>query len=80
MHKFNYTTESAKSTVRAVTARALAQALICGIAQAEAEGRPLTQVQCIDLATLSVMAYDEAIDACHGIDLEAKLLDVAWNS
>jgi len=76
--KFNYNTTSAQSTVRTVTARALAKALICGINLAEAEDRPLTEVQCIDLTVMHIMAYDDAIEACHGIDLEATLLEVAW--
>ena len=78
MKGFNYNTTSAQSAVRASTARALAKALICGIDLAEAEGRPLTQVQCIDLTIMNIMAYDEAIETCRGIEVEAKLLGVAW--
>jgi hypothetical protein len=52
---------SASSTLRAVMARALAQALVTGIYNAEQEGHPLTQLQQIDLATMTVMAYGETL-------------------
>ncbi len=63
--------ESAKSNVRVAVARALATALITGIDNAAEEGRPLTQLQQTDLATMSVMAYQEALDSCGLLDFEA---------
>lgn len=51
------------SVLRATTARALAKALITGIDQAEQEGNPLTQNQMVDMATMAIMSYDEAIEA-----------------
>jgi len=62
----------AASTMRAVSARALASALVLGIDQCAAEGRPLTQVQQIHLATMSVMAYEEILDGCLTLDLDIE--------
>ena len=66
--------ESAKSHLRAVVARALATALITGIDNASEEGHALTQLQQIDLATMHIMAYSEALDGCKVIDFEAEHL------
>lgn len=68
------TVDSAQSAVRAAVARALAAALVTGFDNAEDEGHPLTQLQKIDMATMSVHAYDQAIEACEGLEVEAKLL------
>jgi len=60
----------AASTMRAVSARALASALVLGIDQCAEEGRPLTQVQQVHLATMSVMAYEDILDGCSTLDLD----------
>lgn len=66
--------EGAKSTLRAVLARALAEALIGGIDQAEAEGRPLNQLQRIHLATMAIMAYEEGRrDGEAALEVDARL-------
>lgn len=70
--------EGAKSHLRATLARALAEALVCGIDNAAAEGRPLTQLQQIDVATMAVMAYHEAIRIGERtIDVDAELTALA---
>ena len=66
-------TESAKSTVRVAVSKALASALIGGFDEAAEEGRPLTQLQRIDVATMHIMAYSEAIEACNLLEFEATL-------
>jgi hypothetical protein len=55
--------EGAKSTLRANMARGVAATLISGINHAEAEGHPLSELQQIDLATIAVMSYYDAIVA-----------------
>ena len=70
--------EGALSTFRAVVSRALAEALITGIDNAEAEGRPLLQVQQTHLATMTVMAYGDAIEAAdRALSFEATLVEIA---
>lgn len=66
--------DSAQSTIRAAVAKALGAALITGIDNAKDEGHPLTQLQKIDLAVMHVHAYDHAIEACEGLEVEAKLM------
>lgn len=65
--------DSAQSALRATTARALAEALICGIDLCAEEGTPLSQNQQIRLAVMSHMAYDQALESCAGLTLEATL-------
>jgi len=62
-----------QSTIRATVSRALAEALICGIDECDEEKCELTQVQKINLATMSIMSYDKAIEACELIAFEAEL-------
>lgn len=49
-------------------------ALVTGIDNAEQEGHPLTQVQQVDLATMTIMAYEEAVHACAGLAFEEEHL------
>jgi len=56
--------DSAQSSIRVAVSHALAEALILGIDNCEQEGRRLSQVQQIHLATMSIMAYDNALEAC----------------
>lgn len=65
--------ESAKSQLRATVSKALAEGLICGIDETAENGRPLTQLQQVDLATMSIMAYSQAIEACELIDVEEQI-------
>jgi len=65
--------DSAQSAVRATVARALAEALILGIDNAEVEGHSLTQLQQVDLATMHVMAYVNALDTCATLQFEARI-------
>lgn len=67
------TVASAQSFLRAAGARALASALVTGIDHAEQEDHPLTQEQQIDLATMTVMAYDEILKGADLILIEARL-------
>ena len=48
--------------------------LITGIDNASEEGHPLSQVQQIHVATMTIMAYSEALDACRNMDFEADVL------
>lgn len=67
---------SAQSTLRTAVARALATALVTGIDNCAEEDRPLTQLQEIDLATMHVMAYQEALDACGTVQVESMLSEL----
>lgn len=69
--------ESAASLMRAVASRALAQALVDGIDNAKEEGRPLTQLQQIDLATMTVMAYGSILDAAEAVEASAMIDEAA---
>lgn len=53
--------DDAKSTARALLARTLASALITGIDQAAQEHHELTQLQQIDMATMTIMAYRDGM-------------------
>jgi len=77
MYTPDYSVSAAQSTVRATVSRALAKALITGIHNAEQEEHSLTELQQIDLATMHIMAYDEAIEACEVIAVEAEVLERA---
>jgi hypothetical protein len=67
-------TEAAASMLRASASRALARAVVCGIDEAAQEGRPLTQLQQIDLLTMAVMAYhDELVQVLAGLSVEALI-------
>jgi hypothetical protein len=66
-----------KSTFRATMSRAIAASVVDGIDQAASEGRPLTQLQQIDLVTMAVMAYHDAVvDAEQQIDTEVSLFEM----
>jgi hypothetical protein len=65
--------DSAKSQIRASISRALATALVNGIGNCSEENRPLSELQMIDLATMVIMAYDQAIQGCENIDLDERL-------
>lgn len=64
------TGDSAKSVIRATVSLALGEALITGIDECASCDRPLTQLQRINLATMSIMAYDKALLACDSVDVE----------
>ena len=66
--------DGAESAIRASVGKALASALITGIDNCADEGRPLDQLQTIHLATMCVMAYDEALRACELLRFEAETL------
>lgn len=66
--------ESMQSMVRAIGSKALAEALVTGIDQCEQEGRPLSQLQQVNLATMTIMAYGDLLDDMNvGIITEAVL-------
>jgi hypothetical protein len=66
--------DGAKATFRATMSRALAAGVVTGIDQADQEGRPLSQVQQIDLVTMACMAYHDAVvDAEDLLDGEAAI-------
>lgn len=65
---------SAQSAVRASVARALAEALICGFDNAAEEGHTLNQLQSIDIATMHIMAYDNAIKTCEVLETEVEVM------
>lgn len=67
--------EGAKSTLRAVVANALAEALINGCNNCYEEGHPLSLLQQQEMAAMHIMAYDNAIEGCEAIDLEARILN-----
>lgn len=74
MSEATITLEMAASTLRAHLARALAEALITGIDHAQAEGHELTQLQQIDLATMSHMAYGaHVVEGQKGLGMWARL-------
>lgn len=65
--------ESAESALRVAVANGLAEGLILGIDNCEQEGRPLSQLQQVYLARMVIMAYDNAIEACDTLKVEAEL-------
>ena len=65
--------ETAKSEIRATVSLALATALVTGFDEASEDGHPLTEVQKISVAKMSVMAYSHALEGCENIDLSVKL-------
>lgn len=65
--------ETTKSIIRATVSRALAKALVTGIDNAAEEGHALTQLQQCDLATMAIMAYEEALEACDALKVEIVL-------
>lgn len=65
--------DSAQSEVRVAVSRALANALILGIDNCCEEGRPLKQVQQIDLAIMSIMAYDQALQSVENLRLTEEM-------
>lgn len=65
--------ESAQSEIRATVSRALATALIDGIDECKEEGRPLTAMQQIHLATMVVMSYEIAVDAVANLEVGEAL-------
>jgi hypothetical protein len=70
--------EWAQSNLRVTVARALAAALITGIDNAASEGRPLTQVQQIDVATMHLMAYAAGVEEGERtLEVEADLSRVS---
>lgn len=54
--------ESAKSALRVAVAHALATAAATGFDNAQEEGRPLTQLQQIDVLEMHMHAYHEAVE------------------
>ena len=67
--------DSVKSTARATISRALAAALITGFEEAAEEGRPLSDLQKMDMATLSIMEYHDAIlffDSSIEVEVELR--------
>lgn len=65
--------DGAQSTVRATVARALAEAAVSGVDNARQEGHPLTLLQQIDVTTMHIMAYDNALNACEGLEVMSML-------
>lgn len=61
---------SAHAQLRQSVARALAEALINGFSVARDEGRPLTDLQQIDVTTSAVMAFDHATEGCDNLVAE----------
>lgn len=60
--------EDAQSTIRATVANALAEALILGIDEVAQRGEPaLTQRQQVALAAMTVMSYDNALEAVEDL-------------
>jgi hypothetical protein len=68
------TVDDAQSTLKAAVSRALASALILGIDHAEEEGTPLTQLQQVHMATMSIMSYDAAIEGCELLTVQLPAL------
>lgn len=67
--------ESAKSSFRAALSRALAQALVDGIDEAREEGRPLSNLQQTDLATMAIMTYEDVLSKAYGALEGAAAID-----
>lgn len=67
MARKTVTLSSAQSMIRSTVARALAKSLVLGFNQADEEGCPLTQAQQVHMATMSVMAYDLAVEAAEAL-------------
>lgn len=66
--------DAAKSTARATISRALASALITGFEEAAEEGRSLSDLQKMDMATLAIMEYHDAVVWFDSsIDVEVEL-------
>jgi hypothetical protein len=72
--------DSARSSVRVAVSRALAEALILGIDECNENDRPLSQLQQIDLATMSIMCYDNATKICETMDVFEILDSIARGS
>ena len=63
---------SAQSEVRASISTALAEALICGIGECRETEMPLTELQQIHMAKMSIMAYDNAAKAASNLVVESQ--------
>jgi hypothetical protein len=66
--------DSAQSEFRAAISTALAEALICGINECNEENMPLSELQQINLAKMSIMTYYTTVLKTEGnLEVEAKL-------
>jgi hypothetical protein len=75
------TADSAKFTLRVTVAEALAQAFIVGVTNTSENGRPLTELQQIDLLASSHMAHGETVKSAEAsIDTEALLFGPLWRA
>lgn len=71
------TREGALSAFRAVVSRALAAAVVTGIDNAASEERPLSQLQQIDIVTMAVMEYADALrDFESAVSFEASIEEI----
>lgn len=61
---------SAHAHLRGSVARALAEALVNGFSVARDEGRPLSDLQQIDVTAAAVMAFDNATQGCDDLVVE----------
>ena len=64
---------AAQSEARAVMARMMAEALVTAIDNAQQEGRPLTQLQQEDIATMFFMAHAQHVHETQRV-LAGKLV------
>lgn len=71
---------TAKSAVMIAVAAALGKSLILGIDNAAEEGRPLTQLQQIDLAVMSHQCFDVALEICESLEVESAFSRKVWSN